>query len=131
MEDFRDLLPGERREAGRKLPNELVGTPGLGSFFQNGVAMHKIHVRRMRFYLDDDLWHALYAQAKSAKTTISELVREAVRERYACDFEERQKAMQDVVGIWRDRQDIRNSDAYVRRLRKGVRLDRLEERSRP
>lgn len=88
-------------------------------------------MRRTQLYLDDDLWRALHAQAKSAKTTISELVREAVRERYAGDVEERQKAMRDIVGIWRDRQDIQHSEAYVRGLRKGVRLDRLDERSRP
>lgn len=87
-------------------------------------------MRRTQLYLDDDLWRELHARAKTAKTTISELVRGAVRERYAGNFEERRKAMQDVVGIWRDRKDIRSSESYVRRLRKGTRLDRLEERSK-
>ena len=88
-------------------------------------------VRRTQLYLDDDLWRELHARAKTAKTTISELVREAVRERYAGNFEERKKAMRDVVGIWRDRKDIGSAEAYVRTLRKGTRLDRLEERLKP
>lgn len=87
-------------------------------------------MRRTQLYLDDDLWRELHARAKTAKTTISELVRKAVRERYAGNFEERRKAMQDVVGIWRDRKDIQSSESYVRKLRKGTRLDRLEERSK-
>jgi hypothetical protein len=87
-------------------------------------------VKRTQLYLDEDLWRVLHAQAASTKTTISELVREAVRERYAGDFEERRKAMQEVVGIWRDRRDVRGSEPYLRSLRKGTRLDRLEERSK-
>jgi hypothetical protein len=50
--------------------------------------------------------------------------------RAARDFEARWKAMRDVVGIWRDRRDVQSSEAYVRRLRKGTRLDLLERSSR-
>ena len=56
-------------------------------------------MRRTQLYLDDHLWNALHAHAQSKKTTISELVREAVRERYLGKQDEQRKAMQEFVGI--------------------------------
>ena len=85
-------------------------------------------MRRTQLYLDEHLWNALHAQARARKTTVSELVREAVRERYLGKREERSKAMQAFVGIRRDRTEPLDSVEYVRRLRGGRRLDRL---SRP
>jgi endonuclease YncB( thermonuclease family) len=82
-------------------------------------------VRRTQLYLDDDLWEALHARAKQSGNTISELVRSAVRERYLGSLEARRKAMQAVVGLWKDRDEIADSTGYVRSLRKGTRLKRL------
>lgn len=79
-------------------------------------------------YLDDDLWQALHARARSEGTTISELVRRAARDTYLSDREERKKAMQGMVGIWQDRPEFRDSTAYVRRLRRGTRMKRLAAR---
>jgi hypothetical protein len=33
--------------------------------------------------------------------------------------------MQALVGMWKDRKDLPDSTAYVRRLRKGKRLERI------
>ena len=85
-------------------------------------------MRRTQLYLDDDLWEALHVRAQVSGTTISELVREAVRERYLGSLEARQKAMQAVVGLWKDRRDIGDSTAHVRGLRRGTRLNRLGKR---
>ena len=82
-------------------------------------------MRRTQLYLDDDLWEALHTQAQQSGTTISELVRNAVRERYLGSLEARKKAMQAVVGLWKDRRDIAGSTDYVRSLRRGTRLSRL------
>jgi hypothetical protein len=82
-------------------------------------------VRRTQLYLDDQLWGALHARAQSEKTSISELVRQAVRERYIGDLERRKEAMQDFVGIRKDRSDAADSSAMVRSLRRGSRLERL------
>ena len=82
-------------------------------------------MRRTQLYLDDDLWNALHARARSAGTTISELVREAIRERYLGKLDERKTAMQAAVGLWKNRQDIGDSAAYVRKLRRGNRLRRI------
>lgn len=55
-------------------------------------------VRRTQLYLDDHLWGALHARARCENTTISELVRQAVRDSYAGDREQRVSAMQSFVG---------------------------------
>jgi len=82
-------------------------------------------MKRTQLYLDDDLWDALHVRARSQGTTISELVRQAARERYLGDLDERKKAMQAVVGIWKDRPEFSDPEKYVRRLRRGRRLERL------
>jgi hypothetical protein len=82
-------------------------------------------MRRTQLYLDDHLWNALQAHARSKKTTISELVREAIRERYLGKQDEQRKAMQEFVGIRKDRPEPLEATAYVRSLRRSDRLDRL------
>ena len=82
-------------------------------------------MRRTQLYLDDDLWNALHTRAQLAKTTISELVREAVRERYFGNKEARKKAMLDFIGIRKDRPGAIDSTEYVRQLRRDNRLERL------
>jgi hypothetical protein len=37
----------------------------------------------------------------------------------------RKEALLSVVGIWRDRTDLPDTETYIRGLRKGKRLDRL------
>ena len=76
-------------------------------------------------YLDDDLWDALHTRARSQGTTVSELVRQAVRDRYLGQLDERRNAMQAFVGIRKDRTDLADSTEYVAGLRRGSRIDRL------
>jgi hypothetical protein len=85
-------------------------------------------MRRTQLYLDDQLWGALHARARSEKTTVSELVRQAVRERYLGDLDRRRSAMQSFVGIRKANGENRDARVEVRRLRQGSRLDRLSER---
>lgn len=82
-------------------------------------------MRRTQLYLEDDLWQALHSLARRKETTISDLVRQAVRERYLGSLVSRKAAMQAAVGIWKDRADIGDTRAYVRGLRGGTRLKRL------
>ena len=84
-------------------------------------------MRRTQLYLDDDLWKALHARARSGKTTVSELVRQAVRERYVGKFDERRKAMQAFVGSARRRTEPVDAVQYIRTLRRGSRLDWLHQ----
>jgi hypothetical protein len=86
-------------------------------------------MRRTQLYLDDDLWKALHARARKEETTVSNLVRQAARERYLGKLDERREAMQALVGLRKDRSEFPNSVQYVRRLRRGSsRLERLGKR---
>lgn len=85
-------------------------------------------MRRTQLYLDDSLWDALHARARSEKTTISELVRKAVRERYLSDHEERKEAMQAFIGSRKSRPSLVDSVQYIRDLRRGNRLERLQQK---
>lgn len=82
-------------------------------------------MKRTQLYLNEDIWKALHIRARQRKTSISELVRQAVREKYGRSAADRREAMQALVGIWKDRQDLADSEQYVRRLRKGKRLRRI------
>jgi predicted transcriptional regulator len=82
-------------------------------------------MRRTQIYLDDDLWTALHARAESEKTTISELMRKAARKTYVLDSKERRAALMGIVGLWKDRTDLPDTETYVRSLRTGSRLKRL------
>jgi metal-responsive CopG/Arc/MetJ family transcriptional regulator len=82
-------------------------------------------MRRTQLYLDEDLWKALHARAKREQTTISELVRQAIRERYMGDPEKRRAALMGIVGLWKDRTDLPDTETYIRNLRKSTRRKRL------
>lgn len=82
-------------------------------------------VRRTQLYLDEDLWKALHARARREGTTVSELVRQAARDRYMRHRDRRRAALMGIVGLWKDRTDLPDTESYVRDLRKGTRLDRL------
>jgi Ribbon-helix-helix protein, copG family len=83
-------------------------------------------MRRTQLYLNEDIWKALHIRSRQRKTTVSELVREAVREKYGRTAGDRRRAMQALVGMWKDREDLRDSEQYVRRLRRGKRLRRIK-----
>jgi hypothetical protein len=85
-------------------------------------------MRRTQLYLDDDLWMALHAKALLEGATISELVRVAVRERYLGNLAERRAAMLGIVGLWKNRAGMEDSETYVRNLRDDGRLKRLASR---
>ena len=37
----------------------------------------------------------------------------------------RKEALLSVIGVWKDRTDLPDTESYLRKLRKGTRLDRL------
>ncbi len=82
-------------------------------------------MKRTQLYLHEDIWKALHIRSRQQRTTISELVRQAVREKYGSSPASRRQAMQAIVGLWKNRKDLPASETYVRLLRKGKRLRRL------
>ncbi|HLJ29493.1 MAG TPA: CopG family transcriptional regulator [Candidatus Angelobacter sp.] len=85
-------------------------------------------MRRTQLYLDDDLWNALHSQARKEGTSISDLVRQAARERYLGNLDERREAMRAFVGIRKDRPESGDAIKYVRSLRRGKRIARLRKK---
>lgn len=75
--------------------------------------------------MEDDVWKLLRMKAQQARTTVSDLVRSAVREKYLSSSSERREAMLAVVGLWKDRSDLPNTAAYLRGLRKDSRIERI------
>jgi hypothetical protein len=82
-------------------------------------------MRRTKLYIDDGLWNVLKLQSQISGATISDLVRQAVREKYATSNEARRAAMRGVVGLWKDRTEFPETGEYVRSLRCGSRLKRI------
>jgi len=81
-------------------------------------------MRRTQLYLPENLWKLLHLRSRERGTTVSELVREAIGDKYGESRAGRQQAMQALVGLWRDRRDLPGTQTYVRGLRKGKRLKR-------
>jgi hypothetical protein len=84
-------------------------------------------VRRIQLYLEDDLWKTLHILVRQSGSTISELARKALREKYLADASKRRDGLLSAVGLWKDRTDLPDTETYVRRLRKGDRLKRLSK----
>jgi hypothetical protein len=83
-------------------------------------------MRRTQLYLDNDLWNALHARARKEGTSISDLVRQAARERYLGKLDERRQAMRAFADIRKDRDETIDSARYLRSLRRGKRMERLK-----
>jgi hypothetical protein len=82
-------------------------------------------MKRTQLYLDDDIWKALHVQSRQRRTSISDLVRQAVRDRYGSSPANRRQAMMALVGMRKDRDDLPDATTYIRRLRRGKRLKRI------
>lgn len=82
-------------------------------------------MKRIQLYLTDDTWETLHIRSRRLGTSIAELVRQAVLEKYGSSSAARAQAMQAAVGLWKDGNDLPDPNSYVRRLRKGKRLTRI------
>jgi metal-responsive CopG/Arc/MetJ family transcriptional regulator len=88
-------------------------------------------MRRTQVYLDEELWKALHAHARKEGTSISEFLRQAVRDRYMPHRRQRDAALVGIVGLWKDRTDLPDTETYVRSLRKDTRRQRMGWNERP
>lgn len=87
-------------------------------------------MKRTQLYLDEAVWKALHIESRQSGASISELVRQAVREKYGSSPANRRQAMRAWVGVWKDRTDLTDAETTVRSLRKGGRLTRLGRKTR-
>ncbi len=81
-------------------------------------------MKRTQLYLEEDVWRLLQVLARESKSSVSDLVRQAVRQKYCASPARRKEVFQSVVGLWRNRKDLPDSERYVRALRTGQRLKR-------
>ena len=83
-------------------------------------------MKRTQLYLDEEMARTLAALSRQKATTISELVRESVQEKYMSRKEiDKVSLAQQLSGVWRSRKELKEIDRTIRRLRKGTRLKRL------
>lgn len=82
-------------------------------------------MKRTQLYIDEEEFGVLSVLARQRKKTISELVREAIRKTY---LEKKSldpiKVLEETRGLWKDHK-IDSTEKHLRRLRKGVRLERF------
>jgi len=87
--------------------------------------MYIHHMVRTQLYIDEDLHEHLRELARKQGRSLSELVREALRRVYGGDdVGRRRQTLEEVAGLWRDRDEIGETSEYVRRLRKDTRRTR-------
>jgi predicted DNA-binding protein len=83
---------------------------------------------RTQLYLDEALHRRLREAASRQGRTVSDLVREAIARAYgSADVDERVATLERIAALWRDRDDLGATPAYVRRLRRDTRRDRRKE----
>ncbi len=83
-------------------------------------------MKRTQLYLDEEMARTLAALSRQKGTTVSELVRESVQEKYMSKKEiDKVSLARQLSGIWRKRKGLEGIDRTIRRLRKGTRLKRL------
>ena len=85
--------------------------------------IHRMH--RTQLYLDQAIHNRLKALAKRRGRTVSELVRDALELVYgSVQTRERLATLRGIAGLWRDREELGDTAAYVRRLRRDTRRAR-------
>lgn len=83
-------------------------------------------MRRTQLYLDDESYRFLSALSRQEKKSISELVRSAIAEKYIIkDAVDKIVIVDRLAGIWKDREDMKSPEEYIRILRKDTRRERL------
>ena len=83
-------------------------------------------MKRTQLYLDEQMARALAALSRQRGTTVSQLVRESVQEKYMSKKELNKASLaRKLSGIWEARKDLKDIDRAIRHLRKGTRLKRL------
>jgi len=73
-------------------------------------------MRRMQIYIDEKFYRLLKKESKTSGKTMSELIRESIKNRMNRRVEEILRRTEAVYGIWKDRKfDV---EEYIRELRR-------------
>lgn len=84
-------------------------------------------MKRTQLYIDAGLFRVLEKISSEKNTTISDLVRKAIQRVYGRkpSPQDRLKALQAGCGVWKNRDDLPNTEVYLRGLRRNTRAKRL------
>ncbi len=75
-------------------------------------------MHRTQLYIDHDLYRALAALAAARGETLSQVIRERLRRNLESErFVDPVRAVEQATGLWADRQDLPDTETYVRGLR--------------
>jgi len=84
-------------------------------------------MKRTQLYLDDDIAKILSTVSRQRRTTVSELVRQCIREKFGQKERiDKVELVRQLGGLWKNRTDLGDTKKYVRRLRKDTRRRRLK-----
>jgi len=89
----------------------------------SGPSRHII-MKRAQVYLRNSIWETLRVRSREQGTSVSGLVCRAVCEKYGDSLSSRRDAMQALVGLRKNRRELRDTATYVRKLRKGSRTQK-------
>jgi predicted DNA-binding protein len=77
---------------------------------------------RTQLFLSETMHTRLRLLAQEQGRTVSDLAREALERTYGDRVtDERERTLQAIEGLWRDRGDLGSTSAYVRSLRRSTR----------
>lgn len=83
-------------------------------------------MKRTQLFITEEMYRILSALSRQHGKSISELVRQAVTEKYIKGNEVDKVQMVDkLAGLWKHRKDLKDVDKYVRSLRKDSRRKRF------
>ena len=103
-------------------PDKLLGIADT----QTPMYIHRMI--RTQLYLDEELHRRLRETAARQGRTVSELVREAVARSFGVtDVDERIATLDRAASLWRDRDELGDTHAYVRQLRRDTHRSRPRE----
>ncbi len=88
--------------------------------------LQEIAMKRTQLYLDEKTLKSLSLISKQQQKSVSELVRVAILKTYGLEKAKDPKtALLKAFGIWKDRTDIKDTEDYARKIRKGKRIEKL------
>ena len=73
-------------------------------------------MKRTQIYIDEEILDYLKMESKIKGVTISEIIRESIKDRKTQNTEKLLNALDAVAGIWKRRRF--DTEKYIRRLRK-------------
>lgn len=73
-------------------------------------------MKRTQIYIDDDIFSFLKKESRTIHRSISEIIRESIKEKYQYKSNMLLKRLNTIYGIWKNKNF--DTDQYIRNMRK-------------